>query len=99
MNLEIADCLVFNSNFKEVTYSVKEGITTRREPETNIYRTQQIQVEEDFDVFHNILLYIYQGRIASASDLNFLWETHPKRPKKSNVEDIYGIADRMLLTI
>ncbi len=76
---------------------MKEGITSRREPETNIDRTQQIQVEEDFDLFHNILHYIYQGRITFASDLSFLWENHPKRPKRSNVEDIYAIADRMLL--
>jgi len=89
---------VFNSSFKEgITYSLKKGITARLEPEISINHVQQIEVVEDFDLFHNILHYIYQGRITFASDLKFLCENHPKHPNRSNVEDIYAIADRMLL--
>lgn len=92
------DDIVFNSSFKEgITYSLKKGITGRLEPETGIDHLQQIEVQEDFDLFHNILHYIYQGRITFASDLKFLCENHPKHPNRSNVEDIYAIADRMLL--
>ena len=89
---------MFNSSFKEgITYSLKNGITARLEPETSIDHVHQIEVEEDFHLFYNILHYIYQGRITFASDLKFFCENHPKRPNRSNVEDIYAIADRMLL--
>lgn len=92
-----ANEIVFNSSFKEgITYSLKEGITGRLEPETSIDHLQHIEVQEDFDLFHNILHYIYQGRITFASDPKFLCENHPKHSNRSNVEDIYAIADRML---
>src|SRR5438270_5664110 len=61
--------------------------------ETNM---RVIVIQEDFDLFHTALYYIYTGRIAFSTDLQI--ETPAIRgPKFCAAEDIYAVADMMLL--
>lgn len=57
---------------------------------------RRIIVEDDFDLFHNILYYIYTNRITFSTNLTLL--TPPTLPNLCTTEDIYQIADRLLLT-
>jgi hypothetical protein len=75
------------------TYKVFQSpfLEGRVSQETN---KRTLTVDDDFDLFHNILYYIYTDRIILATDLAFKPETGPTLCK---AEDIYAIADRMLL--
>lgn len=55
-----------------------------------------VQVEDDFDVLHNILYYLHTDQITFGTDLTY--EPPEKHnPRLCAAEDIYAMADRLLL--
>jgi hypothetical protein len=84
---------VFESSFAEGR-SNNADVPPDSEDRT-IHRTH-IKVEDDFDLLHNVLYYLYTDQISFATDLTY--EPPEKHlPKLSPAEDIYAMADRLLL--
>lgn len=55
-----------------------------------------IEIQEDFDLFHTVVYYMYTDRIAFSTDLQT--QTPDGRgPKLCAAEDIYVVADMMLM--
>jgi len=80
---------VFTSGFIEGQLSARD--------ETHSDDRQVITIPEDFDVFHNILYYLYTGIIVfDTSPESF--EPSDKAPRAVDVHAIYSAADRFLLT-
>ena len=80
---------MFNSGFLEGLLVTQQG-----EP---VGGRRVITIPEDFDVFHNILYYLYTGIIVfdtSPEDL----EPSLNTPKTVDVHALYAAADRFLLT-
>jgi hypothetical protein len=59
------------------------------------YPKIRFKLDDDFDLFHNILYYIYTGCINFSSDLTLSNGLHS--PNLCSPEDIYTLADRLLL--
>ena len=93
---------MFDSSFAEgrsVTNAALEGSVDDSEDTTGksyLSLKRRIIVEDGFDLFHNILYYIYTNRITFGTNLAFL--TPSTLPKLCATEDIYQIADRLFLT-
>jgi hypothetical protein len=56
----------------------------------------QITEHVDPDVYHNILYYLYTFRVTFTTDLSVEC-AEPSTPKLCSAEDIYALADKMLL--
>jgi len=55
-----------------------------------------LTVIDDYDSFHNVLYYIYTEHISFSTNLSFDHGV-PRKPRFCAAEDIYVIADRLLL--
>jgi len=66
------------------------------EPGNETLHRTRVKVEDDYDLLHNILFYLHTDIISFASDL--AKEQEEGFPKLCPAEDIYEIADRLLLT-
>ena len=71
------------------------GESNKIEIETSSNPKRQIKIDDDFDLFHNILYYIYTDCINFSSDLT--WSDGVHSPNLCSPEDIYTLADRLLL--
>lgn len=80
--------VVFSSGFQE-------GICPTQNESTSDHR-RTINMPEDFDVFYNILYYIYTGIIVLETSPD-LFEPANNAPKAVDVHLIYAAADRFLL--
>lgn len=58
---------------------------------------RQIPMEDDYDLFHNVLYYIYTNRIYFTTDLTSK-AAYERAPNPCSAEDIYIIADRLFLS-
>ena len=80
--------------------SFAEGDFNRDEPAPDkgdwLYRTH-IQVDDDFDLLHNILYYLHTGQISFGTNLTYEQPGVTHLPKLCAAEDIYAMADRLLL--
>ena len=71
------------------------GESNKPETEGRSYPKRKIKIDDDFDLFHNILYYIYTDCINFASDL--MSSGRRDVPKFCAPEDIYTLADRLLM--
>jgi hypothetical protein len=82
-----------SSNFKERVVLV---LTSDSAEDSLEGESQAIEIEDDFDLFHTILYYIYTNRIKFSTNTEIktpdLWD-----PKICSAEAIYAIVDRMCL--
>jgi len=83
---------VFNSSFAE-GHAAATSSTPTSPPHGHIV------VDDPFDLFHTILHYIYSKRITFVNNLDIVLSGRQARksPKLCSAEDIYAIADRLLL--
>jgi hypothetical protein len=93
---------VFASSFTEgdPVFTSQETMTSslaanQEYPERPFHR--RIQIEDDYDLFHNVLYYIYTDRIYFTTDLSFK-PASEGAPNPCSAEELYSIADRLLLT-
>lgn len=85
--------LVFKSAFAEGK-SISVGNPSQ--PENNILHRTILEVEDDFDLLHNILFYLYTGQISFGTDITSE-QSEQGFPKLCAAEDIYAMADRFFL--
>ena len=78
-----------------------EGVTTTRaiskdgsDVSSTLQQWRQVIIEDDFNLFHTILYYIYYDYISFTPDLHNL---HPELPDVCDVEEVYSMADRLIL--
>jgi hypothetical protein len=84
---------VFKSSFAE---GDSNGVGVPPNSEDDSFRRTRVQVDDDFDLLHNILYYLHTDQISFGTDLTF--EPSEKHlPKLCAAEDIYAMADRLLL--
>ena len=79
---------MFNSAFQE-------GISAKQTYGQEIPSRTQIPVEDDFDLFHIILFYLYTDKICFTTRPDYT--SSPDLPVTSDAEGIYAIADRLLI--
>jgi hypothetical protein len=79
---------VFESLFAE-----GDSNNARPSRDDSLHRTC-IQVEDDFDLLHNILYYLHTNIISFGTHL---FDEQASLPKLCAAEDIYAMADRLLL--
>ena len=85
---------MFNSSFAEGESNNAEiGFST----EDNSLRRTRVQVEDDFDLLHNILYYLHTDQISFGTDLTYEQPIITHLPRLCAAEDIYAMADRLLL--
>lgn len=68
----------------------KDGSTISSPPQ----QWRQVVVDDDFNLFHNILYYIYFDYISFAPGLHDL---PSELPEVCDVEEVYSVADRFIL--
>jgi len=88
--IKTADSTVFTSGFIEGQFSSSNY-------ETCSDGRHVITIPEDFDVFHNILYYLYTGMIVFDTSPE-TFEPSDNAPRAVDVHAIYSAADRFLLT-
>lgn len=94
--------VVFDSSFVEgysdTTAENEDSIASSEETsdKSSLPLQRRITVDDDFDLFHSILYYIYTNRITFSTNLSY--STHSRLPKLCATEDIYQIADRLFLS-
>ena len=76
--------------------SFREG-STSDDTETQDFQRTTVIVEYSFDLLHNILHYLYTDEICFGTDLTSNSECLQETPRLCSAEDIYAIADRMML--
>jgi hypothetical protein len=97
---------VFESGFSEGTGSTRKSTANSNIPgKSSPMKTKlnsstdgkrYVVIEDDYDLFHNVLYYIYTNRITFSTDLT-VETVNSTTPRLCETEDIYGIADRMFL--
>ena len=97
----VINFVVFGSSFVEgdaianATLGVEETPETGNGPVSSNSKRRFV-VEEDYDIFHSILFYIYTDSIKFAINPKSA-STVAERPNICTAEDIYRVADRLLL--
>ena len=96
-SLKRIKCEVFASPFVEGLAGGEAilGESKKTEIGAASYPKRQIKIDDDFDLFHNILYYIYTDCIRFSSYLTLSEGLH--LPNICAPEDIYTLADRLLL--
>lgn len=97
---------MFESGFTEGTGSTRKSTANSNIPgksrpmktrlNSSTDRKRYVVIEDDYDLFHNVLYYIYTNRITFSTDLT-VEPVNSTTPRLCETEDIYGIADRMFL--
>lgn len=60
-------------------------------------RRTHIEVDDDFDLLHNVLYYLHTNQISFGTDLTDEQPRAAHLPKLCPAEDIYAMADRLLV--
>lgn len=98
-NLNVANShiAVFSSSFSEgdAAFHKKNASKDPYKAEAEICR-RRIVMEEDFDVVHNVMFYLYTDTIILSNTPNDAPESH-KLPKVCDTEAIYALAHRLQL--
>ena len=97
---------MFESGFTEGSSAERKsrarGNTTRKPPlkkskfNPSADGKRHVVIEDDYDLFHNVLYYIYTNRITFSTDLT-IEPIGSTIPRLCGTEDIYGIANKMFL--
>ena len=85
---------VFKSSFAEG--DLNNGVSASNLDDRSLRRTH-VQVDDDFDLLHNILYYLHTNQISFGTDLTDDQPRAAHLPKLCPAEDIYAMADRLLL--
>lgn len=85
---------MFKSSFAEG--DLNNGVLASN-PEDHSLRRTHVQVDDDFDLLHNVLYYLHTDHISFATDLVYEQPKAAHLPKLCAAEDIYAMADRLLL--
>jgi hypothetical protein len=83
---------VFKSSFHEAGKKIPASSTCIN---SDFVCRRRVEVEDTFDLIHNILYYLHTDQIAFCTDLTYIDDTC--LPKLCTAEDIYAISDRLLL--
>jgi hypothetical protein len=93
---------VFASNFAEgdsvaASHAIMGSSLTvdQKSPVRSFHR--RIPMKDDFDLFHNVLYYIYTNRIYFTTDLSSM-PAYEGAPNPCPAEELYSIADRLFLS-
>ena len=88
---------MFASSFSEgdSTVAAKSASSQVSDDTLNQIPRRRILMEDDFDVVHNVLYYIYTNRItfSTSEDLS----SKPAMPRNCDAEEIYALAHRLEL--